>query len=185
MRAVSLFGLLLPSIAWAEPAVDSLELGATAAVVEQVLGRVEWLDAGTPQAYRRGLIDSGMLEALNVASAAPTTRDGRFDFSPFQRIGLAKKGDRAYVAVLSKTGLRFMFVVRAVPVDATKDPGGGWSKARLHRLKNALAELAPYRLREAGRDRWGNTFHWRGKKGRARLAVRYQPGDDRLEVLMY
>lgn len=185
MRAAALLALLLPSIAWAEPAVDSLDLGASAAVVEKVLGKVEWLDAATPQAYRRGLIDSGMLEALNVASAAPTTKDGRFDFASFDRIGLAKKGDRAYVAILSEEGLRFMFVVRKVPVDTTKDPRGGWSKARLHRMKNALAELAPYHLREAGRDRWGNTFHWRGRKGRARLAVRYQPADDRLEMLLF
>jgi hypothetical protein len=154
------------------------------AAVEAALGDVEWVDAAEPQAFRRALIDTGLLEEMNRSNAAPKLKDGAMDLAALDRFGFAEREGRSYVAVMSGGGLRFVFVAIRVPVDSSKD-AGGWSEARLHRLKDALAGLSKLGLRAAGKDRWGNTFAWTAVEGRSRWVVRYDPSADVVRVLMY
>ncbi len=179
--------LLVALLAIGSP-VDSLALGASEKEVTEGLrragGAVEWVDAGEPQAMRRALIDTGLLEAINRASAAPERKDGGFDFGVFRRFALAQTAGRTSVAVMSQAGLRFLLVIERVPIDPSKDRDG-WTKARLHRLESALAALSPYELQPVSKDRWGNSFEWKGRKGRDRLEVWYRPERDELRILMY
>lgn len=165
--------------------IDTLRLGASEKdVTEGIGGKVSWVSAAEPQAMRRALIDTGLLEAINRSGAAPKRKDGAFDFAAFHRFAFGGSTDETTVAVMSQEGLRFLFTVRRVPVDASKDRDG-WAKARLHRIESALAALAPYDLQPVGKDRWGDSFQWKGKKGRDRIAVWYVAEQDELRVLMY
>jgi hypothetical protein len=179
--------LLLALLLMASP-VDSLHLGASEKDVTEGLRRtadkVEWIDAGQSQAMRRALLDTGLLAAINRSGAAPKRKDGGFDFGAFSRFALAEAGAHRYVAVMAQGGLRFLLVVKKVPIDATKDRDG-WNPARLHRIKSAITELSPYDLKPTQRDRWGNSFEWKGKKGRDQIAVWLVPESDELRVLMY
>jgi hypothetical protein len=177
----------LALLALASP-VDSLHVGASEKDVAEGMKRsgasVAWVGSAEPQALRRALIESGLLEAINRSGAAPKRKDGGFDFAAFRRFAFAKSGNASWVAALSQEGLRFLLSVQRVPVDQTKDREG-WSGARLHRLQSALAALAPYELQPLAKDRWGNSFQWKGKKGRDRIAVWFVPERDELRVLMY
>ena len=179
--------LVLALLAIASP-IDSLQVGASEKDVAEGLrrggGAVEWVDAGESQAMRKALIDSGLLAAINKSGAAPKRKDGSFDFSAFSRFGMARSGGARYVAVMAQDGLRFLLAVKKVPIDAAKDRDG-WSEARLHRIKSALDELSPYDIKPTQRDRWGNSFQWKGKKGRDQIAVWFIPETDELRVLMY
>jgi hypothetical protein len=73
-----------------------------------------------------------------------------------------------------------------VPLDKSVDPKDGWSRARLHRLKDTLRELVSYRLSSIERDKYGNIFVWRGKHPRRGVVlVWYLPELDELRILLH
>ena len=159
-------------------------LTSTALAEHGFSGARTW-SARAPMAMKRGLIDTGLLEAINHAKATPKGRDGGLDAKALATFGVARRGKRRYAFAGSKGRLRFALVRIPVPVDASKDGRGGWSPKRLHRLQGVLQELRAWNLRPSERDRYGNRFEWRGKALGGRVWVQYRPEQDEVWVLVH
>ena len=177
-----------PAGAFPDP-LASLDVGADVRVVEQALGargvrRPVRLEGTAPQALARGLVDSGLLEAINGAGCTPRDGAGALRAEPFARFVLGARGGARYAASFSDRGLSFFLARLSVPVDPRRDPPGGWSPHRLHRLRRALAALSPYRLFPEKPDRYGNVTRWKGRTPRGDVRIRYRPASDELWVLL-
>ena len=169
-----IFGLLAASIARAGgpslPFASGIRPGDDPQRVERSLRSagttsVIRIERHEPQALCRGLVDSGLLETMNHFRAAPLDEQSRLDPRAFHTILTARIDGRQHTlafrdatAKSSPPRIEAALVRIPVPVDPSQDPPGGWSPRRLHRLREALAELAPCRMQPADTDRHGNTF---------------------------
>ncbi len=145
---------------------------------------VRTLDATTPQAMSEALFERGLLEVLQKFAAVPVTPDsGELSAAAFQRFVLAEHRGQRIVAAFGRSGLRFALTTMSVPIDARADPRGekGASPNRIGARRRALSALlqSGLRMSSAERDRWGNTFTWRGRGVRAW----HVPERDELRVL--
>ncbi|MCC7386536.1 MAG: hypothetical protein IT384_32150 [Deltaproteobacteria bacterium] len=185
--ASAVAGALAGAVAGAS--ILPLSIGDGRAEIEQALRadryqEVEWIAADAPQALRRGLIATGLLETLNRFGLAPKDAGGRLDAGAFTVVVRAQRSGRRLTLALSGSKVRAMLLSLAVPVDASADPPGGWSPARLAPLRRALDELSPYRLEPLEKDARGNVFAWKGRRGGEEVRALYLPERDELRVLV-
>lgn len=195
-----IFGLLAASIALADTPSRfvpfAIRPGADPQRVEHALRSagatsVTRVQRHEPGALCRGLVDSGLLETLNHFGAAPLDGQSRLDPQAFQTVLTARIDGRRHTLAFrdaatksSRPRLEAALVRIPVPVDPEQDPPGGWSPKRLHRLRQALAGLAPCRLKPLDTDRHGNTFAWRGAHPSGwKVYAWYLPERDELRVL--
>lgn len=181
--------LISSASAVAGAAILPLSIGDGRAEIERALRadryqEVEWIAADAPQALRRGLIDTGLLETLNRFGLAPKDVTGRLDAGAFTVVVRAQKSGHHLTLALSGSRVRAMLLSLAVPVDASADPPGGWSPARLTPLRRALDDLSPYRLEPLEKDARGNVFAWKGRRGGDEVRALYSPERDELRVLV-
>lgn len=140
------------------------------------------VSVNAPQGFSEGLLQSGLLEALNRYRWAPRTADRRFDADAFEKLWV---GPQWVMAFDQKGQLRFAFFRFSVPVDPRRDPTGGWSADRMWRKNEIVAQLrAQLSLQTMRRDKYGNVFQWQGRSGRRQARLRYEPAVDELRLLL-
>lgn len=137
-----------------------------------------------PQALSRGLLKSGLLEAMNFFKVTPSGGDSLLMAQVVERIALLDQDEARFALAADPQGIvTFAFSRLQVPVDSRDDRSPGDARSRLHRLKDALASMSAYRLRPIQKDARGNRLVWRGQRGRVVLHVRYRPELDELWIL--
>lgn len=184
MRALPLLTamLLWGASASADPLLG-LKLGATQDEVQAALGaQAQAWPAQSPQALRRGLVDTGLLEELHRAGVQSKDHTPSLKPSSLGTFITARRDNIDYTVVLSASGrLSYLMAQVAVPL-ASSDP---FVKDRLQPRKQALASLKGYELVPATTDAYGNRRAWRGSAGPGRVWVRHVPDQDLLRVLLY
>ena len=136
----------------------------------------------TPQAFRIGLLDSGLLAELNRYRWAPVTTDGRFDPSAVSQFWV---GERFVMAFDRRGRLRFALLRFSVPIDTRRDLPDRWSDQRLRRRAATVQRLTgPLGLVPDERDRFGNVFGWRGRARGVQARLRHEPTLDEMYLLL-
>lgn len=175
---------LAPGTAGAVP-LFGLDVGdsvRTATVALADAAPAAW-SAQAPQALRRGLVETGLLEALNRSGAGERGADGALDPEGFARFVTARGEGVAYTLAFSRGGeLRYLLARAAVRLGSS-DP---FVAQRLAPLRAELDRLSRrHRLRAVERDEYGNRLQWAGRTRRGALWVRWVPESDELWLLVH
>ncbi|MBN2496654.1 MAG: hypothetical protein JXR96_18840 [Deltaproteobacteria bacterium] len=167
--------------------VDKILSADRLARAAEAFPALERLAQAQPQALRKALVDTGLLEALNRLDLSPRRPDGALDPSPMAVLLRGEiEGLPAVLSFDARGALRIAQLALRVPV-LTPDregPEHGWSAGRLAARKRALASLARFSLEPLEKDAYGNVFVWKGRAGRAELRAWYRPERDELRVVL-
>lgn len=204
-----LFGPSLRPVAVAEPVLRRITPGMSLSEVQRVLASstfddVRWWKRADSKALAEGLVRTRLLELLNAMRLTPLDREsGALDPEAFREIAVLKRKDAFYVLAFGarpelesapgprgnegkESVLRYALARVPVPVDRSRDAGGSFSPGRLHRLRDALADLerAGHAMKPVSRDRHGNVSSWRAD-GKTPVAALYSPELDELAVVSF
>lgn len=140
------------------------------------------LPADKPQAYRVGLVQSGLLVMLNRAGARHKllTPEGK----GVEFVVVAQKGKTTALGFVRNRLVAFLVRSKVGPdtrVDGNQNP---FTRRRLEPLENHLKKVKK-RCRLTPRDKGKNHFKFGGKCGRGKAYIEYRPEADEFVELYY
>ncbi len=159
------------------------DIGATQTQLRNAGCRVARLTSDAPQALRKSLIDSGLLQAMNFFGVRRNPFLENASSGSRMEFLLAKKRGVSYAVGFVNGKSRAVFINAKAGVSSRSNPH---DPSRLTYIRSILGEFkASCSARPVKKDRYGNAFQYKGFCGGGTFGAIYDPGKAEVRALIY